>query len=194
MNFIVNPREGSSNPPQYSCLENPKDGGAWWAAVYGDAQSQAWLKRLSSSSSIANPTNKESSPAQLNLQVLPLKTVLAPETHLYLRSTWLVQNSPTWLGLTRNCWMPDICVTYTGLVVLRHRDDSDKAPTLSVFQLYDQSNKIFISMCTFFISKISNCTFSKLWYIYTMEYYSAIKKNSFESVLMRWMKLEPIKF
>ena len=32
----------------------------------------------------------------------------------------------------------------------------------------------------------------KLWYIYTMEYYSAIKKNSFESVLMRWTKLEPI--
>ena len=32
----------------------------------------------------------------------------------------------------------------------------------------------------------------KLWYIYTMEYYSAIKKNSFESVLMRWMELEPI--
>ena len=32
----------------------------------------------------------------------------------------------------------------------------------------------------------------KLWYIYTKEYYSAIKKNSFESVLMRWTKLEPI--
>ena len=32
----------------------------------------------------------------------------------------------------------------------------------------------------------------KLWYIYTMEYYSAIKKNAFETVLMRWMKLEPI--
>ena len=32
----------------------------------------------------------------------------------------------------------------------------------------------------------------ELWYIYTMEYYSAIKKNTFESVLMRWMKLEPI--
>ena len=32
----------------------------------------------------------------------------------------------------------------------------------------------------------------KLWYIYTMEYYSANKKNAFESVLMRWMKLEPI--
>ena len=32
----------------------------------------------------------------------------------------------------------------------------------------------------------------KLWYIYTMEYYSAIKRNIFESVLMRWMNLEPI--
>ena len=32
----------------------------------------------------------------------------------------------------------------------------------------------------------------KQWYIYTMEYYSVIKKNTFESVLMRWMKLEPI--
>ena len=32
----------------------------------------------------------------------------------------------------------------------------------------------------------------KLWYIYTMEYYSAIKRNTFESILMRWMNLEPI--
>ena len=32
----------------------------------------------------------------------------------------------------------------------------------------------------------------KLWYKYTVEYYSAVKKNTFESVLMRWMKLEPI--
>ena len=32
----------------------------------------------------------------------------------------------------------------------------------------------------------------KVWYLYTMEYYSAIRKKAFESVLMRWMKLEPI--
>ena len=44
-------REGKGNPLQYSCLENPRDGGAWWAAVYGVAQSQIRLKRLSSSSS-----------------------------------------------------------------------------------------------------------------------------------------------
>ena len=42
--------EGNGNPLQCSCLENPRDGGAWWAAVHGVAQSQAQLKRLSSSS------------------------------------------------------------------------------------------------------------------------------------------------
>ena len=39
---------------------------------------------------------------------------------------------------------------------------------------------------------ISNEWIRKLWYIYMMEYYLAIKKNTFELVLMRWMKLEPI--
>ena len=43
--------EGNGNPLQYACLENPKGWGAWWAAVSGVAQSQTWLKRLSSSSS-----------------------------------------------------------------------------------------------------------------------------------------------
>ena len=43
--------EGNGNPFQCSCLENPRDEGAWWAAVYGVAQSQTRLKRLSSSSS-----------------------------------------------------------------------------------------------------------------------------------------------
>ena len=44
-------REGNGNPLQCSCLENPRDGVAWWAAVYGVAQSRTRLKRLSSSSS-----------------------------------------------------------------------------------------------------------------------------------------------
>ena len=42
--------EGNGSPLQCSCLENPRDGGAWWAAVYGVPQSQTRLKRLSSSS------------------------------------------------------------------------------------------------------------------------------------------------
>ena len=40
--------EGNGNPLQCSCLENPRDGGAWWATVYGVAQSRTWLKWLSS--------------------------------------------------------------------------------------------------------------------------------------------------
>jgi len=44
--------EGNGNPLQCSCLENPRDGGAWWAAVYGVAQSRKRLKRLSSILSI----------------------------------------------------------------------------------------------------------------------------------------------
>ena len=43
--------EGNSNPLQCSCLENPRDGEAWWATVYGVAQSWTRLKRLSSSTS-----------------------------------------------------------------------------------------------------------------------------------------------
>ena len=70
-----------------------------------------------------------------------------------------------------------------------------------------QGNQIYKSTCTpvfiaalFIIArtwKQPRCPSAdewirKLWYIYTMEYYSAINKNTFESVLMRWMKLEPI--
>ena len=43
--------EGNGSPLQCSCLENPRDGEAWWAAVYGVAQSQTQLKQFSSSSS-----------------------------------------------------------------------------------------------------------------------------------------------
>ena len=43
--------EGNGNSLQCSCLDNPRDGGAWWAAVYGVAQNRTRLKRLSSSSS-----------------------------------------------------------------------------------------------------------------------------------------------
>ena len=46
--FKTTQRDG--NPLQCSCLENPRDGGAWWAAVYGVAQSRTRLKQLSSSS------------------------------------------------------------------------------------------------------------------------------------------------
>ena len=45
--------EGNGNPLQCSCLENPRDGGAWWAAVYGVAQSRTRLKRLAAAAAAA---------------------------------------------------------------------------------------------------------------------------------------------
>ena len=100
--------EGNGNPLQCSCLENPRDEGAWWAAVCEVAQSRTRLKRLSSSSSSSSRSSRSS-------------------------RTWKQPGCPS-----ADEWI------------------------------------------------------RKLWYIYTMECYSAIKKSSFESVLMRWMKLEPI--
>ena len=49
--------EGNGNSLQCSCLENPRDRGAWWAVVYGVAQSRTWLKRLSISSSNSYPVS-----------------------------------------------------------------------------------------------------------------------------------------
>ena len=51
--------EGNGNPLQCSCLENPRDREAWWAAVYGVAQSRTRLKRLSSSSSSSNLNSRQ---------------------------------------------------------------------------------------------------------------------------------------
>ena len=46
--------EGNGNPLQYSCLENPVDGGAWWAAIHRVARSSTRLKQLSTHACIAN--------------------------------------------------------------------------------------------------------------------------------------------
>ncbi|XDA74603.1 hypothetical protein R6Z07F_004825 [Ovis aries] len=50
--------QGNGNPLQYSCLENPRDEGAWWAGICGVAQSRTQLKRLSSSSSSSSSSSR----------------------------------------------------------------------------------------------------------------------------------------
>ena len=52
--------EGNGNPLQCSCLENPRNSGAWWAALYGVTQSRTQLKQLSSSSRLSFPSNLSS--------------------------------------------------------------------------------------------------------------------------------------
>jgi len=68
--------EGNGNPFQCSCLENPRDGGAWWAAIYGVAQSWTQLKRRSSSSNPISPNQKQN------------KKPLKPTAYLILPSSF----------------------------------------------------------------------------------------------------------
>ena len=78
--------EGNGNPLQCSCLENPRDGGAWWAAVYGVTQSRTQLKWLSSSSS---PIRSQTSVGYFVLQHSPF----AWETHGFLQPLALYSQS-----------------------------------------------------------------------------------------------------
>ena len=80
-------------------------------------------------------------------------------------------------------------------------------PAIPLLGIHTEETRIERDTCTpvfiaalFIIARIwkqpicpsANKWIRKLWYIHTMEYYSAAKKNTFESVLMRWMKLKPI--
>ena len=83
--------EGNGNPLHCSCLENPRDGGAWWAAVYGVTQGWTRLKRLSSSSSSSCIAGRLFS---------NLATREAPQKHLLLlywlcQSLWLCGSQQT---------------------------------------------------------------------------------------------------
>ena len=86
--------EGNGNPLQCSCLENPRDGGAWWAAVYGVAQSRTRLKRLSSSSSSSSMSIESVMPFNhlilcrpllLQLSIFPNIRVFSDESALHIR-------------------------------------------------------------------------------------------------------------
>jgi len=72
--------EGNGNPLQCSCLENPRDGGAWWAAVYGVAQSRTRLKRLSSSSSLKAVTKRN---VHIHVHSSIIYNSQKAETHVY---------------------------------------------------------------------------------------------------------------
>ena len=82
--------EGNGNPLQWSCLENPRDGRAWWAAVYGVAQSWTRLKQLSSSNN-----NFHGSPEKCLWPPLAGFSATAPP--------WSAPNSLTTTGGARVC-------------------------------------------------------------------------------------------
>jgi len=72
--------EGNGNPLQCSCLENPRDEGAWWAAIYGVAQSRTLLKRLSSSSSLT----RDQTQAHSRESTESLTTALPENSQIFL--------------------------------------------------------------------------------------------------------------
>ena len=86
--------EGNDNPLQCSCLENPRDGGAWWAAVYGVSRSRTWLKRLSSSSSFTIWTTRE---ANNNLRSLIFYHVQNQSSNILASRTLHTQKQTCWL-------------------------------------------------------------------------------------------------
>ena len=82
--------EGNGNPLQCSCLENPRDEGIWWAAVYGVAQSGTRLKRLSSSSSSVAVVSSSLATHGLQHTRLPCPS-LSPRV-CSLESIWVFSN------------------------------------------------------------------------------------------------------
>ena len=83
--------EGNGNPLQCSCLENPRDGRAWWAAIYGVSQSRTRLKRLSSSS-IYNIFHSEDSFEQ-NFHITSLCSVNSNSRDLYCILKMVLKNN-----------------------------------------------------------------------------------------------------
>ena len=82
--------EGNGNPLQCSCLENPGDGGAWWAAVSGVAQNRTGLKRLSSNSS----SNSVSTSIPISSSCHPPLPLLCPHVlSLYLHLYFCLGNT-----------------------------------------------------------------------------------------------------
>ena len=148
--------------------------------------------------------------------VLPYINMIPPQVYMCLPSLWVIPvHQPQASSIMHRTWTGDsfhIWYTCFNAIVPNH-------PTLSLSHRV-QKTVLYISVsfavsytrierdtCTpmfiaalFIIArtwKQPRCPsvdewIRKLWYIYTMEYYAAIKKNTFESVLMRWMKLEPI--
>ena len=105
--------EGNGNPLQCSCLENPMDRGAWWAAVYGVAQSRTWLKWLSSSSSSSNDqiTNVSNDLIITNISNVrndPIDWIIS-EMNIF--SVKLAQKAFIWLTL-------DVCLLHSVLYLV----------------------------------------------------------------------------
>ena len=99
------------------------------------------------------------------------------------KGRWSLNHLTTWKYIQRH----DLAIPLLGIHTEETRIERDTCTPLFITALFIIARTWKQPRCPSAEEWIR-----KLWYIYTMEYYSAIKKNTFESVLMRWMKLEPI--
>ena len=98
--------EGNGNPLQCSCLENPRDGVAWWAAVYGVTQSRTRLKWLSSSSREGVPNYKINRKHALEAFLYNLSSVIFSSSYVWMweldyQEGWALKNWCFWLWYWR---------------------------------------------------------------------------------------------
>ena len=100
------------NPFQCSCLENPRDGGAWWAAVYGVAKSRTRLKRLSSSSSsrlhcyLVNPIGENEFSFTSSVRCLYLLFTYDSKPYIFFRVSIRIYKDRDWTMLLQRSQSP----------------------------------------------------------------------------------------
>ena len=88
---------------------------------------------------------------------------------------------------TRNKTIISLSNPTTGPILEETRTEKDTCAPMFIAALFKIARMWELPRCPSMDKWIK-----KIWYVYTMEYYSAIKRNKFESVLIRWMNLEPI--
>ena len=134
--------EGNGNPLQCSCLENPRDSRAWWAAVYGAAQSRTRLKRLSSSSS---------SMAKISID---WKKV-ASSDHQYFKSSLISQNTWWIMEWIKSFMGPFICMEALLGKIMLNMASTEKVPSGS-----DQETPTMNYWC----ANVENVPFLSYWF------------------------------
>ena len=95
--------EGNGNPLQCSCLENPRDGGAWPAAIYGVGKSQTRLKRLSSSNKVFKLVLEKAQEPEIKLPTSAGSTKKQENSRKTSTSALLTMPKPLTVWITINC-------------------------------------------------------------------------------------------
>ena len=130
--------EGNGNPLQCLCLENPRDGGAWWAAVYGVPQSRTRLKWLSSSSSSRT-----------------WKQPKCPSAEEWIKKMWYIYTMEYYLAIKKNEVMA-LAATWIDLDIVILSEISQRKTNIIWYHLYVESKRKKRLKSTYFQNRDSH--------------------------------------